>query len=99
MSGYKVLRIVPRLTTRKAVPRVRYVGTVAVAIAAVALPAVALADSSMPVDLQISTAQPHKVGLGETFVLGVTVGINPAGPMDPGKFPQSWSLTWAVTFP
>src|SRR5581483_11823569 len=68
-------------------------------LAALALPAVAPADSSTPVDLQITTTQPQKVGLGETFVVEVTVGVNPAGPMDPGKFPLSWSLTWGVTFP
>jgi hypothetical protein len=79
----------------------RYVRTVAVALAALAVPTVALADSAAPVDLQIdTTAQPEKVGLGETFVVWITVGINPAGPMDPGRFPDSsWSLTWAVTFP
>lgn len=76
-----------------------YVRTVAVALAALAVPAVSLADSTTPVDLQITTRQPVKVGLGETFVVGVTVGVNPAGPMDPERFPASWSLTWAVTFP
>jgi hypothetical protein len=77
----------------------RYVRTLAVALAALAVPAVALADSTTPVDLQIETRQPEKVGLGETFVVGITVGINPAGPMDSVRFPDSWSLTWAVTFP
>jgi hypothetical protein len=77
----------------------RYVRTVAVALAALAVPTVALADSTTPVDLSIVTTQPDKVGLGETFVVEITVGINPAGPMDPARFPNSWSLTWAVTFP
>ena len=77
----------------------RYVRTVAVALAALAVPTVALADSTTPVDVQIDTRQPEKVGLGETFVVGTTVGVNPAGPMDPGRFPDSWSLTWAATFP
>jgi hypothetical protein len=77
----------------------RYVRTVAVALAALAVPTVALADSTTPVDFQIDTTQPEKVGLGETFVVGLTVGINPAGSMDPARYPNSWSLTWAVTFP
>src|SRR3954464_8397073 len=78
----------------------RSVRTVAVALAALAVPTVALADSSTPVDLQITTTQPEKVGLGETFVVGITVGINPDGSMDIVRFPDSpWSLTWAVTFP
>jgi hypothetical protein len=77
----------------------RYVRTVAVALAALAVPTVALADSTTPVDLRISTRQPAKVGLGETFVVGITVGMNPDGPMDPGRYPDTWSLTWAMTFP
>jgi hypothetical protein len=77
----------------------RHVRSVAVALAALAGPSVALADSTTPVDLQITTTHPGKVGLGETFVVGITVGINPAGPMDPERYPDSWSLTWAVTFP
>src|SRR5436305_5934558 len=72
---------------------------VAVALVALVVPAVALADTTAPVDLQITTAQPQKVGLGETFVVGVTVGTNPDGEVDSQKFPISWSLTWAVTFP
>jgi hypothetical protein len=72
---------------------------VAVALVALVVPAVALADTTAPVDLQITTTQPQKVGLGETFVVGVTVGTNPDGAVDPQQFPTSWSLTWAVTFP
>src|SRR3954447_2660355 len=72
---------------------------VAVALVALVVSAVALADSTKPVDLQITTRQAEKVGLGETFVVGVTVGTNPDGAVDSQQFPISWSLTWAVTFP
>jgi hypothetical protein len=72
---------------------------VAVVLVALVVSAVALADTTTPVDLQITPRQPEKVGLGETFVVGVTVGTNPDGPVDPQRFPASWSLTWAVTFP
>src|SRR4051812_49899052 len=72
---------------------------VAVALVAVVVPAVARADTTAPVDLQITTTQPQKVGLGETFAVGVTVGTNPDGAVDSQQFPISWSLTWAVTFP
>lgn len=80
----------------------RIARAVAVAIATAAISAgiasATLADSSTPVDVQVTTTQPQEVGLGETFVVRATVGINPAGPMDPEKYPGSWSLTWAVTF-
>lgn len=72
---------------------------VAVALVALVVSAVALADTTKPVDLRITTRQPEKVGLGETFVVGLTVGTNPDGAIDPQQFPASWSLTWAVTFP
>jgi hypothetical protein len=74
--------------------------TVAIALVVLIGPAVAVADTTMPVDVQITTtAQPKHVGLGETFLFGVTVGTNPNGYMDPQRYPTSWSLTWAVTFP
>jgi hypothetical protein len=72
---------------------------VAVALVALVVSAVALADTTKPVDLRITARQPEKVGLGETFVVGLTVGTNPDGAIDPQQFPISWSLTWAVTFP
>lgn len=48
----------------------RHIGMVAVVLAALAVPTVALADTTRPVDVQIRTRQPAKVGLGETFVVG-----------------------------
>src|SRR5690348_13721679 len=77
----------------------RYIRTFVIGLAALVVPAVAVADTTTPVDLQITTRQPARVGLGETFVVGITVGTNPDGPIDPQKFPASWSLTWAMTFP
>lgn len=73
--------------------------TAAIALGVLAVPTLALADTTTPVDLRITTRQPAKIGLGETFVVGITVGTNPDGPIDPQKFPASWSLTWAMTFP
>lgn len=77
----------------------RYIRTFVIGLAALVVPVMAVADTTTPVDLQITTRQPARVGLGETFVVGITVGTNPDGPIDPQKFPASWSLTWAMTFP
>ena len=78
----------------------RHLGTLAIALVVLVVPAVAAADTTKPVDVAIIPHQlPKAVGLGETFLFGVTVGTNPNGYMDPQRFPESWSLTWAVTFP
>lgn len=77
----------------------RQLGTLAIALCVLVGPAVAAADTTKPVDVAITSHQPKAVGLGETFLFGVTVGTNPNGYMDPERFPESWSLTWAVTFP
>ena len=77
----------------------RHARTLAIALIVLVVPAVAAADTTKPVDVAISSHQPKTVGLGETFLFGVTVGTNPNGYMDPERFPESWSLTWAVTFP